>query len=438
VSLALGGDVRVGELERLPGGASREIWAFNADGRELILRRDPPGRPSAPGTMAVEAAAMRAAARAGLAVPEVVLVDDGRVLATAGLIMSRVPGEAVARRILRDDDFAPAREGLTEELAAFLAGLHGISPAEVPGITRRDALADLRSIYDRLNDVSPMFEATFRWLHVHRPESHSVAIAHGDLRLGNVIVGPEGLRAVIDWELVHVGEPIEDLAWLCVKAWRFGGPKPVAGVGTVDDLIRAYVAAGGRPVDRRAFHWWLVMGTLRWGVMCMVQASAHLDGGIRSIELAAIGRRVCEQEWDLLELLAPHAWAAAREAPPDDRKRDADPGLHGRPTAGQLVEATRALIAEELITATDGRLRYNTRIAANVLAMVERELEFGEAQEARFVIGLAALDAGGARQLAEAIGRGEYDGRQQEVFALLANTVRDRLFVANPRRLEQS
>lgn len=304
----LGGAVRIEGLRRLTGGASRETWAFTADGRDLILRRDPPGRPGVPGSMALEANAIRAAGRAGLPVPEVIVDDDGTRLGTAGLVMSRVEGETIARRILRDDEYAPARAVLSAQLGVFFGGLHAIDASEVPGIAETDTLATYWERYRQIDDVSPTFEIARRWLDAHRPASAGTVIVHGDLRLGNVIVGPEGLRAVIDWELVHLGDPLEDLGWLCVKAWRFGAPLPVAGVGTIDQLVTSYESVADRPVDRAALHWWIVMNTLKWGIGCMGQASVHLTGAVRSVELAAIGRRVCEQEWDLLGLL-PDEWS---------------------------------------------------------------------------------------------------------------------------------
>jgi len=222
-----------------------------------------------------------------------------------------------------------------------------------------------------------------------------------------VIVGPSGLAAVIDWELVHRGDPLEDLAWLCLKAWRFGEPLEVGGLGTVDELVAAYEAAGGRPVDRAALHWWLVAKTLTWGIGCMLQADIHLTGRVRSVELATVGRRVAEQEWDLIELLAPEACAAAMAAPPPAVRPD-DPTRYGRPTARELIEAVREFLTDEVMASGDRRLAYEARVAGNALAIVARELAQDPA---------------------------DHEG---DDWSALALAVRDRLTVANPRHLERS
>ena len=401
------GPVEITELQRLTGGASRETWAFAADGRPLILRRDPPGRPGAPGAARLEADSMRACGKAGLRVPEVLLDDDGSLLGTAGLVMSAVPGETLARKILRDDEFADARRTLVGQLGAFLAGLHAIDPAEVPGAAEIDELQRYWTSYEMVPDRSPTFEKAHAWLEANRPPRTATTIVHGDLRMGNVIVDHDGLAAVIDWELVHVGDPVEDLAWLCVKAWRYGAPLEVGGLGTVDELIDAYEGAGGRSVDRDAFHWWLVQKTLQWGIGCMGQAWVHLSGAVRSHELAAIGRRVAEQEWDLVELLAPDAWQAARAAPRPPELPDT-PGLHGRPTVRELLDAVRGFLTDDVMAATSGRVSFHARVAANMLAIVEREL---------------------AQPPSTSDGSDEWPA--------LAMAVRDRLAVSNPKHLDR-
>ena len=400
------GAERVEDLVRLSGGASRETWAFRADGRDLILRRDPPGRPGLPGSMRLEADTMRACRRMGLAVPEVLADDDGTLLGTAGLVMSRVPGETLARRILRDEEFATARPVLAAQLGHFFAGLHSIDPREVPGAVEIDSLEQYWARYLALEDSSPTFDKTRDWLDRNRPEPTGCVLLHGDLRMGNIIVDANGLAAAIDWELVHLGDPLEDLAWLCVKAWRFGEGLPVGGVGTLDELFDAYETSSGRRVDREAFHWWLVMNTLKWGIGCMGQAAVHLSGAVHSVELAAIGRRVAEQEWDLVELLAPTDWVRLRSEPRPDAVPEVE-SPYGRPTARELLDAVRHFLLEDVMPGTDGRLQFHARVAANALAVVERELSLPPPHPA------------------------------SDDWRSIARSVRDRLVVSNPRHLDR-
>jgi len=299
--------VEVGDLTRLPGGASRETWSFSVRGpdgttRRLVLRRDPPGAPVS--GLGLEAGLLQAAARAGVPVPRVIVAGDrSDGLGAAFMVMEFVEGETIPRRILRDAALAEVRPRLAGQCGQVLATLHRIPPAEVPGLAGGDALEQLRGLLDRLGQPHPAFELGMRWLAETRPARSGQSVVHGDFRNGNLIVGVEGIRAVLDWELAHLGDPLEDLGWLCVKAWRFGSALPVGGFGTVEQLVTAYEGAGGGPVDAASLHWWQVLGTLRWGIICIVQALTHTTGALRSVELAAIGRRVCEVEWDLLELL---------------------------------------------------------------------------------------------------------------------------------------
>ncbi len=301
------------DLTRLSGGASRDTFRFRADGRDLVVQRQRPGPAAAEGEtverdMAVEAAVVRAAHRAGVAVAEVVAAStDATILGAPFLILEALDGETIARKILRDEVFAGARGQLVRQCARSLARLHTIDPGEVPGLVAVDQVARYREILDLLGQPHPTFELALRWLDDHRPGAATPVIVHGDFRLGNLIVGVDGLRAVIDWELAHIGDPAEDLGWFCVKAWRFGAAPPVAGVGEYDALLEAYEAAGGVGVDRDTLRWWEVMGTLKWGIMCIMQTSAHLTGVAKSHELAAIGRRVCENEHDLF-LALEGAW----------------------------------------------------------------------------------------------------------------------------------
>ena len=375
------GPVTVQALTRLSGGASKETWSFEAvaeDGTRtgLILRRDLPGRPGDPGAVHREAAAISLAHDAGLPVPEMLVCSDGPGLGTAGMVMRRVEGETIARRILRDPEYAAARQVLAGQLGEFAARLHALPvPTSLP---EPDPLAGLREQLDSFGRPSAVFELALAELERDRPPAREPVLIHGDFRLGNLIVGPAGLRAVLDWELTHAGNPAEDLGWLCVKAWRFGAGPPVAGLGSREELLAAYTEAGGADISLDELRWWEVLGTLRWGVICLTQAAAHLSGAHRSVELAAIGRRVCEQEWDLLELLRPEeAAAAAARRPRPSGTPIGEPAPHGRPTASELLEAVREYLLGSVLPATSGQLAFHARVAANALAIVARELELG-------------------------------------------------------------
>ncbi len=303
----LGPDLTITGVSRLAGGSSRETWRFTAgltDGTVVpcVLRRDPPGAPGS--GMQKEAALLSAAARAGVPVPAVLASGDSDAgLDAAFVVVEFIEGETIPRRILRDEGLADARAGLAARCGEVLAAIHRIPADEVPGLAAGDQLDQLRKLVDDLGQPHPAFELALVWLGDHRPRSNDQVVVHGDFRNGNLIVGREGLRAVLDWELAHLGDPIEDLGWLCVKAWRFGSPLPVGGFGYIEDLVGAYEVAADRSVDPHALFWWQVLGTLRWGIICIVQAMTHVSGAVRSVELAAIGRRVAEVEWDLLEML---------------------------------------------------------------------------------------------------------------------------------------
>lgn len=287
------------DLHRLSGGASRETWRFTADERPLILQRQRSGDQR---NMLVEAGVVGAARRGGVPVPELIEArrrDDGM----AFMVLEAIDGETIARKIQRDDEYADARPRLVVDFGHALAKIHALDHTRIDGLEATDQLAYYTDVLVSLGQPHPVLELVRNWLVDTRPASQRTCVVHGDFRLGNVIVGPDGLRAVIDWELAHLGDPMEDLGWLCVKAWRFGGRPPVAGLGEYDELFAAYEAAGGAPIDPTVVHWWEVLGTWKWAIMCILQASVHLTGATRSHELAAIGRRVCENEHDLLRSL---------------------------------------------------------------------------------------------------------------------------------------
>lgn len=302
--------VAVLDLSHLSGGSSRDTWSFDArlaDGRlcPLILQRDRSVMSEISGIgVATEAAVLRAAANSGVPVPRVLASSaESDRLGGPYVLVERIAGETIPQRILREEQYARARPRLSGQYGETLGRIQRVPLADLPALADENPLAGFRRVLTASGHPHPVFEMALRWLETDRPAAGGPVLVHGDFRNGNGIVGPEGLRAIIDWELAHIGDPMEDLAWLCLRAWRFGHSLPVAGFGDYRDLIEAYRSVTGRDVDAETLRWWMVLGTVRWGIVCILRTNRHLSGTVRSLELAAIGRRVCEAEYDLLLLL---------------------------------------------------------------------------------------------------------------------------------------
>lgn len=309
-----GAGSRVEGLKRLSGGASQETWAFDVAAPDithaLILRRAPGGvaaaRSSEAVSLATEAALLGATSRAGVRVPEVLHVSAPGTPLGEAFVMRRVAGETLGRKILRDDEYKTARTRLTRDCGEALAGIHAIPTAglvDLPRSLGEDQITKYEAIYRGFGMPRPVLELAFAWLKANAPAPAAPVLVHGDFRLGNLIVDGNGLAAVLDWELAHIGDPREDIAWVCVNSWRFGhSEKRVGGFGDLPEMLDAYAAAGGARFTPAEIDWWEILGSLKWGVMCMIMYSAYKTGADPSVERAAIGRRVSENEIDLINL----------------------------------------------------------------------------------------------------------------------------------------
>ena len=298
-----------------------------------------------------------------------------------------------------------------------LARVHAIDPAPLTKLVEIDQVAFYTDALDSLGQPHPVLELVRNWLIDHRPTPGRAAVVHGDFRLGNLIVGTTGLNAVIDWELAHIGDPMEDLGWLCVKAWRFGQGPPVAGVGQYDELFAAYEAAAEVTIDP--------------GSHALVGGARHLEVGDHVHppgQRPPVGREPQprtggDRPSRVRERIRPVA-LAGREV--------VMAAPHDAPTAAQLIEAVREWLERDVAASTEGRLKFHARVAANVLAIVERELDLGGLQATEHAARLARLGVPDDAALAAGIRRHEFDDRLDEVRELLLSSVIDKLLVANP------
>ena len=369
--MAGGVSLPLAQLTRLSGGANMESWSFDWGGAGYVLRRSPTaemmeGRPFGHD---VEAAIVRSAHSRGILAPEIVgELISGDALGT-GYIMRRVAAEANPAPILANPP--PA---LINDIARELAAIHAIpldSLPPLPAVETVEALAQLKARFADYDGDRPILALAIKWCEDHLPAAAPPVLVHGDFRMGNLMVGDDGLAAVLDWELAHIGDAHEDLAWGCINAWRFGHiDQPAFGCADFETYFAAYEAAGGVAVDPERFRFWLVYRTLWWGLCCLQMADIWREGMDKSLERLVIGRRTSETEVDLLMLLEEDA--PETQALPIMLDSAAEPRRMGEPSSAELLEAVTDWIANEVKPKSEGRDRFMAAVALNALGILTR------------------------------------------------------------------
>jgi len=407
-------------LERLSGGANMESFAFDWAGEAYVLRRAPSAdymadRPFGHGE---EAALVMAAFDAGVKAPEVVgVLEPGDGMGT-GYVMRRVMAEVSPAKIL-----AGPPASLLADLGRELARIHSIPldrvPAAIPLMDTRAALAELRARFLSYGGDRPVIALAIKWCEDHLPAPADPVLVHGDYRMGNIMVDADGLAVVLDWELAHRGDAHEDLAFGCMSVWRFGQlDKPAFGVGSLEDYFAAFVGAGGAPVDRTRFRFWLVYRTLWWALGCLQMGQMWRSGADPTVERVVIGRRTAEQELDLVRLLE-------AEAPEAERARalpasaDAASAPTGEPANREIVQAVQDWIEASIKPASQGHAKFEAVVAMNALGIVLRDLEAGVRAE--------------DKALAEALLSGRATLAEPGLLARLRRDVLDKCAVDSPK-----
>lgn len=308
-----GKPAKVHDLQRLTGGANRTTMSFDADTggqrQQFIIQLGTETFDAVAGIVpqikpAEQARLMIEVARVGAPAPRVVAILDPIDGLGEGYITERVAGETLGARIVRDERYAAARKVMARQCGEILAAIHRVDPAKAPFLMHQDAaehVAAHRRIVDSYNFRLPALDLALRWVAEHVPRNQRHTVLHGDFRMGNMIVGEEGIRCVLDWELAQTGDAMQDLGWLCIRTWRFGGAGPVGGVGSREDLFAAYERATGYLIDPGHVRFWEAFGHIKWAVDCLLLGTRGVEEV--GIERSAIGRRIEEPLWDFFNLI---------------------------------------------------------------------------------------------------------------------------------------
>ncbi len=363
-------------LTRLTGGATMESWRFGSGDDDFVLRRAPSAAMMEGRAFGhdVEAAVIRAVQSRGVIAPQIVVElapEDGL---GSGFVMRALPGTPDPRAILAANEDDGEARGLCAEIVGELARIHDTPVDALPALPRLDpaeGVAGLRSQFEEAGGNRPVIALALRWLDDNLPAPIDPVLVHGDYRLGNLLIQGHSLTGVLDWELAHLGDFHEDLAYGCMTVWRFSRPdRPAFGLGSLEDLAGQYAGAGGRTVDPSRFRWWLVYRTCWWALGCWRMGATWREGADRTLERAIISRRTSEQELDLLLLLE-------EEAPAAERSRKLPPSSGGQPASGEATAGELAMAISEWLATIKERMeghdRFQHAVARNALGIIGRD-----------------------------------------------------------------
>jgi len=432
-------------IQRLSGGASQETYKLivkTPDGAQhLCLRRSPGGEAvlsdeRRPG-LAVEAALMRAARAAGVPEPEVHYVLQESDGLGEGFIMQWLEGETLGGRIVTSPDLARARTHLIEQCGAVLARIHAIdleATGLVKQLTHLSPEAFVTETYARYQDLAfaqPMIDYTARWLLENLPAKNLRTLVHNDFRIGNLMVDQDGICAVLDWELAHIGDPVRDLGWLCTRSWRFGGALPAGGIGTREALLAAYARHSGHMVSAAHLKFWELFGSFWWAIGCLGMVEHYRTGPDKTVERLAIGRRTSECQADCVNLLFPGAFDLPQPVAAGD-------GLD-MPESAELLKSVHDFLRSEVRNRTSGRTSFLSLVASNSLAILFRESSLlpqhrsEEHERLRALIGINADIATLRGELCTALRNGEMPLDDQRLQSHLRQTAMFQLHIDQPK-----
>jgi len=295
-------DVEVHDLDRIFGGASRETYRFvlrhrdgeqaNATERRLILRRDPPGS-LIETERAIEFAAYRAFSGSAVPVPEALwLEEDERWLDHPFFVMEELVGFEASPQALMAPPYAQHAAKLAEQKWTILGeishadakalGLEGVmAPVSADACWQRELSYWESRIDDGELCPQPVIRAAIRELRRSPPPpAQKVGVVHGDFRTGNFLVDGEGtIRGILDWEMAHLGDPLEDLAWGINPVWRWARDGRAGGLASREQAIAIWQRASGLTADPDALRWWEIFSSVK-GQAIWVSGAKEFSQGV--------------------------------------------------------------------------------------------------------------------------------------------------------------
>ncbi len=381
----LSGFERLETIDRLTGGASQETYRIETivqGERQRFALRLAAGRDKAGDTghgigLELEAKLIRTTRAAGVPGPEVICVLEEANGLGSGFLMEWLDGETLGSRINKAPELDDVRPKLAYECGEILARIHAVDvemtglSADLETVTTKAFIQTHCEAYHEFGAPAPMIDYTARWLMDNIPPDSRVALTHNDFRNGNLIVAPDGIAAVLDWELAHIGDPIRDIGWLCTNSWRFGlSENEVGGFGKLDDLLAGYEAQSGIAVSREHVRFWQVFGSFWWAIGCLKMATRWKEGPDRSVEQPVIGRRSSECQVDCANLIIPGPVELIEPEPANE--------VTALPSSVDLLQSVHNFLNGELASALVGRNKFLARVAANSLTIVMRERQLAQ------------------------------------------------------------
>ena len=293
-----------------------------------------------------------------------------------GFVMEWLDGITLGAKVVRDPELDEIRPTLARKSGEVLAKIHAIDLEEtgltayLDAITPADYVEQTWARYRDFETAQPMIDYTGRWLVDNLPDEYSPSLVHNDFRNGNIMFDQQGIVAVLDWEVAHIGDPMRDLGWICTNSWRFGrSDLPVGGFGDYEDLFAGYESISGKEVDRDRVRWWEVFGSFWWAIGCLGMAEHYRTGPDKTVERPAIGRRSSECQVDCVNLLIPgNVELVATET---------EHGSNEMPRMEELLVSVRDFLREEVMRETQGRTNFLARVASNSLDIAIREQVMG-------------------------------------------------------------